>query len=115
MRLAVLLAICSACSAEDLRLSKNGVGPVSISTQISVKKGKAHIVASARNESGRPIRSARFTLRSTTRSSCAFDLWTTREWAAGETWKWDITLSSCKGDAPALRRGRGARPAEQAV
>jgi hypothetical protein len=75
--------------AEEHRLTKDGIGPIVISTDIDVNGKDAVLHASARNDSGQVIAYARFCIqRESEKKGCDFEL-AKNDWNPGEemTWK----------------------------
>jgi hypothetical protein len=112
--------------ASDFHLSASGIGPIDISIKIQVRsddgeltsypRKKAEVVLTAINDSGKPIRYARFCIQAMWRTKgCDFSVWTNQVWVPGEELTWNV-----RGDAPRgienalvmLTRLRLARPTE---
>jgi hypothetical protein len=90
--LALLLAliIASTAFADDFRLNKDGIGPIMVSIKIDAKGSDAELNASARNESGQLITSAKLCVQIDSRAKgCDYELKTTAPWKAGEEWAWN--------------------------
>jgi hypothetical protein len=109
MNVVFFLLMISALSpwAEELRLNKNGVGPIAVSMKIDIRNAKeeltafpkkvAELTVSARNDSGQPIRHARLCVQAERRmSGCDFSLNTHTVWMPGEELMWTL-------DGPAHR------------
>jgi hypothetical protein len=78
-----------AAASNEFRLTKDGVGPIVIVTDIKITGKEALLKASARNDSGQPIRFAKFCVAAEGRTKgCDFELWTTATWKAGEELTW---------------------------
>lgn len=107
--LILLLTMNSApAMANDFRLSADGVGPIVVSMQINVRNAKeeltafprkvAELTASARNDSGQPIRYAKFCVQAARRTKgCDFQLWTNEVWEPGEELVWTIDGHARRG------------------
>jgi hypothetical protein len=78
--------------AEDFRLYRDGVGPLTVSSKIDVKNKVARVHATATNASGVLIRYALICIRPRDRKECAVLLWNTALWQPGEMIAWDKTL-----------------------
>ena len=85
--------------ASEFKVSAGEVGPIVISTQINVRNEKqeltafpkkvAELTAFARNDSGQPIRYARFCVQTGRRAKgCDFEFWTSGVWMPGEELLW---------------------------
>lgn len=94
--------------AGEFRLSADGVGPIVMSVQVSVRNEKneltafprkvAELTAVARNDSGQPIRYAQFCVQAARRTQgCDFRLWTVRVWEPGEELTWMIDGKAPRG------------------
>jgi hypothetical protein len=74
--------------AEEHRLTKDGVGPIVISTDIEMNGKEAELHASARNDSGEVIAYARFCIqRESEKKGCDFEL-SKNDWNPGEEMTW---------------------------
>ncbi len=104
----VLLIVLNALPAfaSEFRLERGGVGPFVISMNIEVKNKReeltafpekmAEVTARIRNESGQPIRYARFCVQAPARTKgCDFQIWTNEVWQPGEELTWMV-----RGKAP---------------
>jgi hypothetical protein len=85
--------------ASDFQLEKDGLGPIKVSMKIEVIRERkdlndfpvrrAEITATARNESGQPIRRAKLCIQAPFRSKgCDFELPTKDVWKPGERLTW---------------------------
>ena len=94
--------------AGEFRLDADGVGPIVMSVQVSVRNEKdqltafprkvAELTAFARNDSGQPIRYAQFCVQAARRTQgCDFRLWTVRVWKPGEELTWMIDGKAPRG------------------
>src|SRR5437763_1918668 len=64
----------SALAANEFRLNKDGVGPIVIVAEVSVQGRDAQLKASARNDSGQPLRFAKFCVTAEGRTKgCDFE------------------------------------------
>jgi hypothetical protein len=73
----------------EFRLTKDGVGPLVLVTEVVVNGRDAQLKASARNDSGQPIRYAKFCVVAEGRTKgCDFEIWTTAIWKPGEELTW---------------------------
>jgi hypothetical protein len=90
--IAVVVAGVQPLLAEDFGLYGNGVGPLIISSQIEVKKKVATLHATATNNSGTPIRRARFCAVPRGHKECGLTFWTVGVWQPGQTVHWDNTV-----------------------
>jgi hypothetical protein len=77
------------CAPTEFQLSKDGVGPVVVNVEVTINGREAQLKASARNDSGQPIRHAKFCVSAEQRTKgCDFQIWTTRTWKTGEELNW---------------------------
>jgi hypothetical protein len=109
----------------EFQLSKNGVGPIVMETQIEVNGTKAEFTGTARNDSGVPIQRAEWCVQARGQKACAFKLWTSSTWQPGETLKWDLAGKAVNGmpahevsltkleSVPPVPVKPGPRPGEQ--
>ncbi len=100
--LLVLPVVCvSPLASEQFRLSNLGIGPVVIDTHVEIRqirRSRAELTASARNESGVPIREAELCVRAAKqKKGCAFTLWITDIWRPGEKIEWTISGRAGQG------------------
>jgi hypothetical protein len=130
-RLAAILLASIACSAtvmaQDFRFMADGVGPITVSLRIRIRDEKeyltafprqvAELTASARNESGQPIRAASLCVQAERRmKGCDFNL-VAKSWEPGEVRVWTIdriarpgiqnpkiVFGKIKVDLPTLKR-----------
>jgi hypothetical protein len=97
----------------DFHLGMDGVGPIHISMKIQVRNAteeltaypgkKAEVQLTALNDSGKPIRYARFCIQAMWRSKgCDFNLWTNQVWAPGEELTWNVRGNAPRGIENAL-------------
>ena len=93
MKPLVLLLLASLGSAQDLSLSKDGVGPIAFSSTLTLEGTGARLVASAVNRTGRAIQQARFCVQASS-SSCLFTLWNAAEWQPDQELHWEITTKN---------------------
>jgi hypothetical protein len=78
-------------SPTDFLLAKDGFGPIYMTIDINLNGDKAELKASARNDSGQPIRFARFCVAAKGRTrGCDFELWTTSVWKPGAVLTWPL-------------------------
>ena len=115
LMLILLFAVHSVpAAANEFRLSADGVGPIAISMQINIRNAKeeltafpqkiAELTVSGRNDSGQPIRFAKFCVQTARRArGCDFQLWTKRVWTPGEELLWMIDKHARPGMEKAAR------------
>jgi hypothetical protein len=95
-------------TANEFRLSKDDVGPIVISMKVDVRNAKeeltafphkvAELTASARNDSGQPIRYAKFCVQAARRmKGCDFKLKTRELWKPGEELVWTLDGHARRG------------------
>jgi hypothetical protein len=84
-----MLAASIGAQSTEFRLSKDGVGPIDIAIGVDVEGRNTTLNASARNDTGVAITSARFCVQPESQEkACDFELWTTATRKAGEELKW---------------------------
>lgn len=115
--------------SSDFHLSMGGVGPIHISMKIQVRNDKEELAAypvkkaevrlTAINDSGKPIRYAKFCIQAMWRSKgCDFNLWTNQVWAPGEELTWNVRGNAPRGIENALvvlTKLRLGRPTEAEI
>jgi hypothetical protein len=98
MMLAVLAVLPANAMAKDFKLSKDGIGPFAFKAKVKVSKSQARLEASAINESGVIITSARFCVKARGASDCTFDLETDEgTWYPKFPLKWDVAAQPHAG------------------
>ena len=86
-------------TADEFQLSKDGTGPITVAVEVHVRNEKdnltafprkvAELTATARNDSGQPIRYAKFCVQAARRmKGCDFRLSIKRIWNSGEEITW---------------------------
>ncbi len=86
-------------TADDFQLSKDGIGPITVSMEVHVRNAKdnltafprqvAELTALARNDSGQAIRYAKFCVQAARRmKGCDFQFSIKRVWNPGEEITW---------------------------
>lgn len=94
--------------AGEFRLTADGVGPIVVSVKVNVRNAKeeltafprkvAELTASARNDTGQPIRYAKFCVQAARRTQgCDFKLWTSDVWEPGEELVWTVDGDAKRG------------------
>jgi len=91
-----LLTIVGA-SGSEFQISKDGVGPIMMETNVEVAGKSATFTGTARNDSGVAIQRAEWCVQARGQTACAFKLWSTSVWQPGETLKWEITGKAVNG------------------
>ncbi len=104
----------SLAEASEFRLNPEGLGPIVVSMEVRVREANEELTAFprkiaeldvvARNESGQPIRYAKFCVQAARRTKgCDFQLWTKRIWQPGEELLWMLDGRAPRGiDAPRI-------------
>jgi hypothetical protein len=88
-KLALLISVVAInAPADGLRLSKGGIGPIYVETELSYAGNGDHLKAHARNDSGRTIQ--HFKLCITADHGCLFTLWNTAPWKPDGVLDWDV-------------------------
>jgi hypothetical protein len=91
-------------SPTDFLLAKDGFGPIFMTIDINVTGDMAELNASARNDSGQPIRFAKFCVAAKGRTrGCDFELWTTAVWKPGEVLKWPLLKGHARSGLESAR------------
>src|SRR5262249_37739945 len=90
-----MMALLIPCTfAEEHKLSKDGVGPIVLSTTVQVDGKNAVLRVSGRNEAGESIAYVKFCIQPAGQTKgCDFELWTRAPWKHGE----DLTWPPLKG------------------
>ena len=107
--ISLLLTIHSApAMASEIRLDTEGAGPIVVSMQVNIREAKKELTAfprkvaelsvSARNDSGQPIRYAKFCVQAARRTKgCDFQLWINNVWRPGEELVWLVDGAAARG------------------
>lgn len=83
---------------KEFTLSKNGIGPIAMTSHVRMVGTQAELTASARNDTGQAIRRAEWCVQGAKqKGGCAFALWTTEPWQPGEAIEWKIVGPGGKG------------------
>lgn len=109
----LLIAMARPALAADFRLNADGVGPFVVSVHVDLRNEKdeltafprkvAELTASARNDSGHPIRYAKFCVQAARRTKgCDFNL-RVNDWKPGEELVWTVDKRARRGiDKPSI-------------
>jgi len=95
-------------TADEFQLSKDGIGPINVSMEVHVRNAKdnltafprqvAELTASARNDSGQPIRYAKFCVQAARRmKGCDFQFSIKGFWEPGEEITWTPDAHARRG------------------
>jgi len=95
-------------TADEFQLTKDGIGPINVSMEVHVRNAKdnltafprqvAELTASARNDSGQPIRYAKFCVQAARRmKGCDFQFSIKRVWEPGEEITWTPDAHTRRG------------------
>ena len=95
-------------TADEFQLSKDGIGPINVSMEVHVRNAKdnltafprqvAELTASARNDSGQPIRYAKFCVQAARRmKGCDFQFSIKGFWEPGEEITWTPDAHAQRG------------------
>jgi hypothetical protein len=87
------------CDAPEFTVTKDGIGPIVMSTCVELIGNSAIFSGSARNDSGQAIAHAEWCVKAASQGSsgCAFSLWTTGVWQPGEAQEWTVTGPAVRG------------------
>jgi len=87
------------CPVVQYTWSTDGIGPIAMYTCVQVDGKQATFTGTARNDSGQTIRQASWCVipPKGRESECAFNLWTTKPLAPGETMEWHLTGAARRG------------------
>jgi hypothetical protein len=81
-------------NADDFRLNYLGAEPISLHTTLSYEGNGAHLIATAKNESGQTIQHAKICIVAYGwQKECLFQLWSEGAWTPGSELKWDLKSS----------------------
>ena len=78
--LTLALLTLAGAQATEFKLSKDGVGPIVMETNVEIKGESAEFTGTARNDSGVPIQTAMFCVQAPGQKGCVFKFWTTHMW-----------------------------------
>jgi len=84
-----VLAAPARADDEELEFRRDGIGPIVVYANVELQGKLVRLTASARNESGVPIRHAEWCVQALTQlKGCTFRFATTKTMAPGETVEW---------------------------
>lgn len=79
------------CGAEDIKLQKDGVGPIAYSGTLTAERDGTRLIARATNQSGVRIEYAKLCVEVTARKGCLFTLWNTEPWEPDQYLDWNLS------------------------
>jgi hypothetical protein len=92
--LLLFAVLAPAVHAEDFRLNYLGTEPISLHTALSYEGNGAHLIATAKNESGQTIQHAKICIVAYGwQKECLFQLWNEVPWTPGSELEWDVKSS----------------------